>query len=99
MTPTDCPVKHNPISFYLMCSYAYYMLDESFITDHEFDTLARWLLKNYDSIEHQHKHLISKDSLKAGTYLGEYPDIVVIATFIYQERMLGNNSTQGNENE
>jgi hypothetical protein len=79
-----------------MCSYAYYQLDESFMTDHEFDMLAKWLLENYDNIEHSHKKLVSKDDLRAGTYLGEYPDIVVQASMIYRDRILGNKNTKGN---
>ena len=66
----------NPIAKYLMCAYAYYVEDDALITDAEFDELGKWLLKNYDSVEHMHKHLVTKDDLRAGTYLGKYPLMV-----------------------
>jgi NAD-dependent DNA ligase len=59
-----------------MCAYAYYVEDDALITDAEFDELGKWLLKNYDSVEHMHKHLVTKDDLNAGTYLGKYPSMV-----------------------
>lgn len=73
----------NPIAKYLMCSYAYYKLDKNLITDQEFDQLGRDILANYDNIEHMHKHLVTKEMLDAGTYLGEYPNIVIGATHDY----------------
>ena len=66
----------NPIARYLMCAYAYYVEDDALITDAEFDELGKWLLKNYDGVEHMHKHLVTKDDLRAGTYLGKYPSMV-----------------------
>ena len=73
----------NPIAKYLMCSYAYYKLDKNLITDQEFDQLSKDILANYDNIEHMHKHLVTKEMLDAGTYLGEYPNIVIGATHDY----------------
>jgi len=73
----------NPIAKYLMCSYAYYKLDKNLITDHEFDQLSKDILANYDNIEHMHKHLVTKEMLDAGTYLGEYPNMVIGATHDY----------------
>ena len=66
----------NPIAKYLMCSYAYYKLDKNLVTDQEFDQLGKDILANYDNIEHMHKHLVTKEMLDAGTYLGEYPERV-----------------------
>ena len=66
----------NPIAKYLMCSYAYYKLDKNLIADQEFDQLAKDILENWDAIDHPHKYLLTKDMLEAGTYLGEYPNIV-----------------------
>ena len=66
----------NPIARYLMCAYAYYVEDDPLISDSEFDQLGQELLQNYDSIEHMHKHLVTKKDLEAGTYLGEYPELV-----------------------
>ena len=73
----------NPIAKYLMCAYAYYQLDKNLIQDAEFDQLAKDILANYDNIEHMHKHLVTKKDLAAGTYLGEYPNIVIGATLDY----------------
>lgn len=66
----------NPIAKYLMCAYAYYVEDRPLITDAEFDELSRYILANYDEIEHHHKYLVTKGDLEAGTYLGEYPERV-----------------------
>ena len=73
----------NPIAKYLMCAFAYYQLDTNLIPDSEFDQLAKDILANYDNIEHMHKHLVTKKDLDAGTYLGEYPNIVIGATLDY----------------
>lgn len=72
-------ITDNPnmlVPFYLMLSYAYYKLDDPIVSDGFYDKLARKLLKEYDNIEHYHKHLISKDDLQAGSFLGEYPSII-----------------------
>lgn len=61
------------VPWYIMASYAYYVLDDPILTDSTFDRLCRKLLENWDSIEHIHKHLLTKEALLAGTYLGEYP--------------------------
>ena len=66
-----------------MCSYAYYQLNTNLITDHEFDQLGKDILANYDNINHMHKHLVTKEMLDAGTYLGEYPTMVRSATINY----------------
>jgi len=66
----------NPIARYLMCAYAYYKQDDPLMPDTDFDQLAKWLLTNYDDVDHFHKHLVTKDDLKAGTYLGKYPERV-----------------------
>ena len=59
-----------------MCAYAYYELDKPLISDTEFDLLAKDILSNWDNIEHMHKYLLTKAMLEAGTYLGEYPNMV-----------------------
>ena len=59
-----------------MCAYAYYELDKSLISDTEFDLLAKQILEDWDNIIHMHKYLLTKDMLEAGTYLGEYPNLV-----------------------
>jgi len=77
----------NPIAKYLMCAYAYYVEDKPLVADHEFDSLAKHILENYDTIEHRHKHLITKEDLEAGSYLGEYPSIVKGAVRAYRIEM------------
>lgn len=72
-------ITDNPnmlVPYYLMLSFAYYKQDDPIVSDAFYDKLARKLLKEYDNIEHYHKHLISKDALQAGSFLGEYPSIV-----------------------
>ena len=66
----------------MMCSYAYYQMDESLIPDAEFDALAKQLLDEYDKWK-DHPHCPTEDDLRAGTYLGEYPTIVQVATQLY----------------
>lgn len=74
----------NKISKYMMCSYAYYELNHPLISDGEFDSLARELLETIDDLpDHPHKDLLDKETLSAGTYLGEYPEIVKSATIRY----------------
>ena len=55
------------VPYYLMLSYLYYEKNISLIEDTEFDNLCQTLLEKYDSVEHMHKHLVSKESLTAGT--------------------------------
>jgi NAD-dependent DNA ligase len=65
---------------YLIHSYLYYRLYQSIIPDDLFDKICVLLERYYDSIQHQHKHLISPESLRAGTgfNLGynDYPLVV-----------------------
>ena len=71
------PCRGNPISTYLIWAYAYYVEDDPLTSDHQFDSLAKWLLENWETLpDHPHKSLISLDDLRAGTYLGKYPEIV-----------------------
>ena len=79
----------NPIAKYLMCAYAYYEQDDPLISDQEFDELAKFILENYDAIDHPHKHLVTKDHLEAGTYLGEYPNMVIGAVKSYRKEIRG----------
>ena len=65
------------IPYYLMASYAYYKEDDPIFSDDFYDMLSKKILNNWDTIEHYHKHLLDEDSLIAGTYLGEYPTIVI----------------------
>ena len=75
----------NPIAKYLVCAYAYYVEDKPLIADNEFDELAKSILKDYNAIDHPHKHLVTKGDLEAGTYLGEYPTIIRGAVKSYRD--------------
>ena len=62
--------KINPsscIAWYLMASYAYYVKDESLLSDETFDKLCKHIYDNWDSLNHKLKHLVPKESLTAGT--------------------------------
>ena len=52
---------------------AYYVEDNPLLSDGSFDRLATRLSEKFDEVEHQHKEFIDKDTVNAGTYLGEYP--------------------------
>ena len=69
--------KHMAVPYYLMASYAYYEQDDPIFSDAYYDELANFILDNYDTIDHYHKYLISKDDLEAGSYLGSYPSKVI----------------------
>jgi hypothetical protein len=69
--------KHMAVPYYLMASYAYYEQDDPIFSDAYYDELANFILNNYDTIDHYHKYLISKDDLEAGSYLGSYPSKVI----------------------
>lgn len=75
----------NPIAKYLMCSYAYYKEDNPLISDAEFDELGKWLLENWDSVDHRHKLYITKHDLEAGTFLGKYPSMIPGAVQSYRK--------------
>ena len=55
------------IPYYLMLSYLYYEQNVSLIDDAEFYKLCKTLLEKLDNLNHMHKHLVSKESLTAGT--------------------------------
>jgi len=64
------------VPWYLMAAYAYYEQDDPILEDVTFDRCSKTILEHWDKIEHMHKHLITKDMLIAGTYIGEYPNRV-----------------------
>ncbi len=64
------------VPWYLMAAYAYYKQDEPILTDAFFDAMGKTMLEVWDDIDHRHKHLITVDDLRAGTYLGDYPSII-----------------------
>lgn len=68
------------VAWALMCSYAYYVLDKSIISDGLFDHIMSELLARWDTIQHRHKYLIEVGDLKAGSLYRlreeDYPGIV-----------------------
>tara|TARA_B110000261_G_scaffold163963_1_gene211539 strand:+ start:4964 stop:5188 length:225 start_codon:yes stop_codon:yes gene_type:complete len=60
-----------------MASYAYYEESDPIFSDSYFDTLAKNILKEWDNLDHYHKHLLDRDVLEAGSYIGKYPTIVI----------------------
>lgn len=62
--------KTNPsscIAWYLLSSYAYYVKDESLLSDPVFDKMCLYILTNWDILEHKLKDFVPKESLSAGT--------------------------------
>ena len=58
----------DKVTTYLVCSYLYYIqYEDTPLTDFEFDTLCQELLNEFDTLEHEFKYLLEKESLKAGT--------------------------------
>lgn len=72
---------------YLMTSYLYYTCNVSVILDDLYDSIAKTLLKHYDQFDHQHKHLVSKADLEAGTLYhlrgNDYPQMVQTAADLW----------------
>lgn len=64
------------VPWYLMAAYAYYVEDDPILSDSRFDQMAKRILEHWDEIDHLHKDKLTKDDLKAGTFLGEYPSRV-----------------------
>jgi len=64
------------VPYFLMASFAYYELDNPFLTDACYDWLCGELDRQWDRVEHFHKHVVERDSLRAGTGFnlsGKYP--------------------------
>lgn len=81
MGKLDYPAKtdENPnmlVPFYLMASYAYYVLDRPILDDGDYDQLCQRLDDQWDEIEHRDKAWIARDDLAAGTRLSTlYPSM------------------------
>lgn len=59
--------KNSAMSFFLIASYCYYCRYDSIMSDEVFDGIAKWLLKEYDKIQHVNKDLVTKEMLNSGT--------------------------------
>ena len=94
--------KVNPasgFSWWLSASLAYYCKFESLLSDEVFDKLSKYLLDNYDKLEHTNKNLVTKEGLQAGSgyYLREqdYPLRVRLSTDELIRNLLIWQSTNG----
>ena len=75
---------------YLIHSYLYYEQDTNLISDEEFNSICKKLLDNFDEIEHPHKYLLDKESLKANTeFTIKYPSIVKHCAKIRYKEAIG----------
>lgn len=75
---------------YLIHSYLYYEKDVNIISDEEFNAICKELLENFDIIEHPHKYLIDKESLRANTgYDLKYPTIAKHCAIIRYKEFCG----------
>lgn len=65
------------VPWYLMASVMYYHMDAPILSDARYDEIARTLDERWDEVEHEHKKLIDRDSLKTGSLfalkLEDYP--------------------------
>ena len=65
------------LSWFLIASYAYYVIGDRIMEDSQFDRIAKILKDNWDSVDHPHKHLVTQSHLDAGTgYDITFPTIV-----------------------
>ncbi len=68
--------RNMMVPWYLMASYAYYVLDTPILSDATFDELCAMLDAEWDMIEHRDKAWIARDDLAAGTRLSTlYPSM------------------------
>lgn len=80
---------HGLLQMYLMSSFLYYKRAESPIADEVYDAICQRLLKVWDTFEHQHKHLITKEDLEAGTgYAIKYPLMVETSAHKWADKLL-----------
>lgn len=63
----DAP--QSVVAWIIMASYGYYHMPQnpSLLSDECFDNMCKWLLGNYDSVQHRFKHIITKSHLEAGS--------------------------------
>jgi hypothetical protein len=82
--------RNRSVAFYIMAAYAYYIEDDPLFTDEVFDSLAKYILKEWDNITHPHLSYLTKDMLEAGTYLGDYPSMAIGGLEDYRKKVLKN---------
>jgi len=90
--------KTNPnsiISWILAGSYAYYILNENILSDDVFDKMCLYVYNNWDSIQHQHKHILTQEDMKNGSLFmlkpDDYPLIVQVTVGMWVKESRENN--------
>ena len=73
--------KVSPVAWWLMASYAYYVLNRSLFSDETFDWIGRYIKDNWDAIKHPNKRLIKRAATFSGYYVKRYPTRVQAATW------------------
>ena len=64
---------HAAIPWWLMASFAYYLLDDPILSDARNDALCASILDGWADLTHPHKYAVDKASLTAGTAFGMKP--------------------------
>lgn len=74
------------IPWYLIASYAYYVLDRPVLSDATYDAICVMLDEEWDDLEHMHKWWIDRDDLSAGTRLStRYPSMAMASACHWAE--------------
>jgi hypothetical protein len=79
------------VPWYLITSYAYYVLDEMIISDGLYDSICKWLLGalRAGKVDHMHAYLCNEEALAAGTAYHiaayEYPSRAVVAAHQFSD--------------
>lgn len=75
------------VPHYLMHSYLYYSEGDTVIIDEFYDEICKRLDKNLTEVRHEHKYLIRKSMLAAGTgyYLRNLPSRIIGAALTLRD--------------
>lgn len=79
----------SPVAWWLMCSYAYYVLDKNLLEDETFDWIGHYLQERWDTIQHPNKRLIRRNATFSGYYVKSYPLRCKVATWRLLEQIEG----------
>lgn len=66
----DIKLTRSPnqrFAWFLVHSFLYYIADQPVLRDRDFDMLCQTLVKEWDEVDHPHKHLVTLDDLKASS--------------------------------
>lgn len=70
----------NLVQWVLMCSFLYYVKEDSIISDSEFDSLIEMMKDKWEILNHRHLHLIAKETVKTNSLFNlkseDYPQII-----------------------